>query len=124
YFGGQRAAEHEACRLIVECGAQYECRVPAGLFMSRLRVQMQPDDVAAIRHVLARHYSASLPAGASNSTSSCRFSGLMRFTRSPSSYSASIGLMTITPLSSSIVTGEFSRSDVACTTDAGRRTAR
>jgi hypothetical protein len=54
----------------------------AGLLMSRLGVELQPDNVAPVGNIPARHYQLSRPWDAPTSISSWRFSSVTSASRS------------------------------------------
>ena len=64
YFRGHWAAEHHAARAVVAGGGENQGGAVAGLFVASpflrlLRVEMQPDDVAGVRHVAGGHHQTS-----------------------------------------------------------------
>src|SRR5262245_36343358 len=117
-------AEHQACFAVIGGWTQNESGPVTGLLSSSLRSEVQPDDVAGVRHILPRHYQTSLPTDAPKSTASCRFSGVIPLISALMSYAlCRTGSMTIRPASSRTSTGSSSSSGIASITAAGMRTA-
>src|SRR5262249_7775204 len=95
-----------------------------GLLSSRVRSEVQPDDVAGVRNILTRHYQTSLPTAEPKSTASCRFSRVIPLISTLMSYAlCRTGSMMIRPDSSRMSTGSSSSSGIASITAAGMRTA-
>lgn len=76
------AADSQARRLVEDLPRQNESGAAARLLVSRLWIEIGPNNIAAIRNI--GHYQISLPTGGPVSHSSCRFSGVICATSSSS----------------------------------------
>src|SRR5260370_536026 len=120
---GHGTAKHETCLSVVGRRAEHNGGAVSRLLMPRLRVEVDPHNVACIGHIGRRHHQASLPTALPKSTSSCKFSGVIPFRSSERVYSLRrTGSMTIRPHSSRTSTESSKRSLAACRTAAGMRT--
>src|SRR5260370_17802211 len=116
-------AKHETCLSVVGRRAEHNGGAVSRLLMPRLRVEIDPHNVACIGHIGRRHHQASLPTALPKSTSSCKFSGVIPLRSSERVYSLRrTGSMTMRPDSSRTSTESSKRSLAASTTAAGMRT--
>jgi hypothetical protein len=75
------AGDRKACLRIVKARRQNQRRAPAALFVSSLRVEREPDEIAGIGHV-GPGYQSSRPTGVvPQSVSLCRLRGVIFETR-------------------------------------------
>ena len=64
-----RDAEKQASETIIGGRRENERGPMTGLFMTRLRVELDPDDVTSFRHPAARYHQISFPTGRPKSIS-------------------------------------------------------
>lgn len=76
-----RASQGESGSAVILGGAQDDGGTAPGLFSSGLRVESQPDQIAAVRPIVGAHQ-ISLPSGFPQSIARCRFFGVMPATSS------------------------------------------
>src|SRR3984957_16033763 len=120
----QRTADHQARLAVIRRRTQNEGRAMPCLFMASLRREVDPHDLASIRHVLLCHHQTSLPCGGPKSTASCRFFALIPFSSSSRAYVfCRTGSMTIRPFSSRTSTTSSRSRCMASITEAGILTA-
>ena len=81
HLAGNGAGDRKACLGIVKARRQNQRRPPAALFVSSLRVEREPDEIASIGHV-GPGYHSSRPTGVvPQSVSLCRLRGVIFETR-------------------------------------------
>jgi hypothetical protein len=80
-MAGYRTKDGQTSLFIIGPRGKHNCRPPSCLFTASLRREVQPDNVAGIRHILGGYHS-SFPTGSPQSVSKCRFSGVIPDTNS------------------------------------------